>query len=119
MRDMAAAEAPPPPAEPDVEEVGVTVGDVDWIVRVVGRSGRARTSAAPLLLLGFWQAATPDGERERESLVVGRALSDLSPERLATALEESVEPPEPPTRKPPERGKGHPPYGSGSPGRGR
>lgn len=116
---MAAAEAPPPPAEPDVEEVDITVEEVDWIVRVVGRSGGARPSATPLLLLGFWRAGSPEGERERETLVVGRALADLSPARLRAALEESEAPPEPPTGPPPGRGRERRGRDAGSSGRGR
>ncbi len=92
VRDLAASEAPPSPAEPDVEEAEVTVEDVDWLVRVIGRSGGARASAPPLLLLGFWRASRAEGEREREALVVGRALAELTPAALRGAFRDSTAP---------------------------
>lgn len=93
---MAAAEAPPSPTEPDLEEAEVSVDDAAWLVRVVGRSGDAGHSPTPLLLLGFWKADAAEGEREREALVVGRALRDLTPSALRRAFRHSMTPPDAP-----------------------
>lgn len=95
VRHMTAVEAPPPPVEPDLEQAELTAGEQDWIVRVAGRAGGAEASATPLLLLGFWRAESSDGERQREALVVGRALAELTPAALAEAFAESRPPPEP------------------------
>lgn len=116
---MATAEAPPPPAEPDVGEVEILSDGVEWVVRVVGRSGGARPSATPLLLLGFWRADSPGGEREREKLLVGRMLSDLSPDELVSALEASDPLPGDPSRRRREARKGRSRRGSRGTGGGR
>lgn len=106
VRAMAAVEAPPPPTDPDLEEAEVSIGEITWLVRVVGRSGGAECSATPLLLLGFWKADAPEGEREREALVVGRTLRDLTPAALRRAFRRSVPPPEPKEETGGGRGRG-------------
>ncbi len=83
---------------PKLEEAVVEVGDDRWTVRVSGR-GRtgAATGGAPVLLLTFRKG---DAEApEREKLVVGRALSELSEEQLRRALERGRPPVDPGSRK--------------------
>lgn len=71
-----------------------------WTVGEVGRSlGGPSAAPVPLLLVGFFQ--DPDGEdHQREALVVGRALRDLSEDQLEAALRASREPPPAGLRKP-------------------
>lgn len=123
VRAMASAEAPPSPTEPDVAQVDLAIDEVDWVVRVIGRSGGTATSATPLLLLGFWRAEGAEGakgvegEHEMEVFVVGRALSDLSRATLEAALGKAEKPGERPPRG---QGAGRKrPSGRGSPRGGR
>jgi hypothetical protein len=90
-RSMASHDATPSPTAPDVDEVTISLGDEQWRVRVLGRSGGSGRTKAPLLLLGFSPtetgAAPAEGQRHhREALVVGAMLEGLS--RLA--LEEAL-----------------------------
>ena len=62
----------------------------EWTVRVIGRS---QTQTATLLMLGFWISAEDAGAPDREILIGGRALSDLSLVQLELAYEESRPPP--------------------------
>jgi hypothetical protein len=87
VRAMARSEAPPSPSEPDAEEVELTVDGVDWVARVLGRSGGSRVGATPLLLVGFWPVESPSGTCQREALVVARTLSGVSTEVLGGACE--------------------------------
>jgi hypothetical protein len=112
---------PPPPTEPDEQEVELEVGNERWCVVVLGRSGGRGSAAVPLLLLGFRRTAgdstdvavedRSDRSVEREALVVGRTLAALTPTELERALEDSREPPPQSTRIPSEnrsrRGRGH------------
>ena len=86
---------PSPSVDPDLEEVELEVGGKAWIVRVVGRSGGVSTSPAPLLMLGFRESLEPGDGPDREALVVGRLLSELSPAQLESAFEQSRAPPDP------------------------
>jgi hypothetical protein len=75
--------------------------DVDgtiWTVRVQGRSGGTSTVSAPLLLLGFWNAQSAPAPPDREALVVGRLLADMSERELEAALAQSRVPPDPDRR---------------------
>ena len=76
--------------ESDSEEVILTVDGKEWTVRVIGRS---QTQTATLLMLGFWISAEDAGAPDREILIGGRALSDLSLVQLELAYEESRPPP--------------------------
>lgn len=82
------APEPPAPAS-DIEETSVEVDGMDWIVRLLGRAGGGAslgvTSAVPLLLVSFRPSREKDAA-EREALVVGRTLADLTPEQLEQAL---------------------------------
>lgn len=90
LLDVEPAPAAPPP---DVPQVDVEVGGEPWTVRVLGRGGDV-AGGPPLLLLGFWRADSSEGEPERESLVVSRALSSLSHEQLVAAQRGSRPPAE-------------------------
>jgi len=92
-RAMAASEGRPAPVEPDVEEAVFRYESTEWIARVVGRAGGPHPAAAPLLLLGFWRADNPAGERLREALTVGRDLADLTESGLRESLARAREPP--------------------------
>jgi hypothetical protein len=97
----AAEPAPSPAPEPGpapVEEVEVEADGERWTVRVGGR-GRtgAATAAVPLLLLTFRRDG--GGDAALESMVVGRALGDLTDDDLRAALRRGRRPPEPGTRK--------------------
>lgn len=98
---MGATEAQPTPVEPEVEEATFDYDGSEWVARVVGRAGGPAPAAAPLLLLGFWEAEHPGGERLREALTVGRSLADLSVSRLRESLGRAHEPP--PAADAPER----------------
>lgn len=86
-----------------VEETAMRTDDVEWMVRVRGRSG-GQSAVTPLLLLGFWrvggpgdtEAAAVDGDPDREALVAATSLAQLGDEGLRTALAAS-KPPTPPT----------------------
>jgi hypothetical protein len=93
-----APSAPPPPIDEDVEEARIEVAGRVWSVRVLGRSGRASRGAAPLLLLGFWDAAASGEQPVLEVSVVGRTLARLTPEQLEEALGRAF-PPLNPERK--------------------
>ncbi len=84
---------PPPVPEEDVEQASVDIDGRTWIVRVLGRAGGGASvgvqATVPLLMLGF-QRLDAEGGAERESLVVGRALSALTPEQLEAAFEKST-----------------------------
>lgn len=119
VRAMAAVDAPPPPVEPDLEEATLDVEEAEWKVRVVGRAGGGRPSATPMLLLGFWPASDDEGGHEREALVVGRSLAEMTPAALHSAFESSGPPPPPrePVRESKgrgRRGRGGRPGGRGS-----
>ena len=107
VRALAAVDAPPPPVAPDVEDVEILVGDARWTVRVMGRSGGALPSDTPLLLLGFWASEESSGGHTREALVVGRALSEMTPASLERAFHASNPPPPPvdPVQEPKGRGR--------------
>ncbi len=92
VRAMAAVEAPPPPVPPDLEEAEVTVDEIRWTIRVVGRAGGARPSDTPLLLLGFWPEGALEGDRAREAMVVGRSLAGMTPAALEDAVAASAPP---------------------------
>ena len=85
-------------ASPDVSEATVDVDGVPWTVRVQGRSGGASTASAPLLLLGFWQAQSAPAPPDREALVVGRLLADMSEGELQAAFAQSRVPADPDRR---------------------
>lgn len=84
--------------EPDLLEGRILVDGVAWSARVIGRSGGSGPGATPLLLLGFWNEArradcAEDAEGPlRESLVVARALSELSEADLEAAFSTSAPP---------------------------
>ena len=80
--------------ESDVSDVYVEVAGQRWTVRVLGRSGRTSVGAAPLLLIGFWNAQDEDAE-PLEALVAARALEGLSEEQLESALLTASKPPDP------------------------
>lgn len=95
VRDLArpgAATDVLPDVEADVEEATVEVDRLSWTVRVQGRSGGASAVSAPLLLLGFWKGQSASLPPDREALVVGRLLADLSESELAEALAGSSDP---------------------------
>jgi hypothetical protein len=96
-RSMASGESGPSPTGKDVDEVDISLENEQWRIRVVGRSGGAGGTKAPLLLLGFWQAeagaAPVEGQRHhREALVVGATLEGLSEVALEEALAGSTVP---------------------------
>lgn len=74
-----------PQAPPPVEAT-VTVDGTPWTVRVAGRGrGGASMSPVPYLLLRFYR--DPDGpDAAGETLVVARALAELTPLQLEAAL---------------------------------
>lgn len=76
--------------ESDPEEVILAVDGKEWTVRVIGRS---QTQTAALLMLGFWISAEDGGAPDREILIGGRSLSELSLVQLELAYEESSPPP--------------------------
>lgn len=83
-----------PSAAPEPEpRAKLEVDGRTWTVGEVGRSlGGPSAAPVPLLLVGFFQ--DPEGEEhQREALVVGRALRDLSEDQLEAALRASREPP--------------------------
>ncbi|MEC7834038.1 MAG: hypothetical protein VX850_05245 [Gemmatimonadota bacterium] len=76
--------------EPDLEEVILEVDGKEWTVRVIGRS---QTQTAALLMLGFWISTEEDaGVPDRETLIAGRELSELNPDQLQSAYEQSRPP---------------------------
>lgn len=97
-RELSGRSAPSAP-EADVAEVSLEVDDETWTVRVLGRSARASGATPPLLLLGFWEGDA-EGGHARERLVVGRALTDLSPAALREALSTAGGPRDPDRKKP-------------------
>ena len=83
--------------EPDTEIVAIEVEGVSWTVRVQGRSGGSSPARAPLLLLGFWKSAPSapsDAPPDREALIVGSSLADLSADELVEVHAQSKEPAE-------------------------
>jgi hypothetical protein len=86
-------------AESGVPEACIEVAGRRWTVRVLGRSGRTSTGAAPLLLLGFWDGQDEDAE-PLEALVVARTLEGLSEEELESALLTASKPPDPDRKRP-------------------
>jgi hypothetical protein len=84
--------------EPDVAQATVEVDGMFWTVRVQGRSGGGSAVNAPLLLLGFWKAQPASSPPDRETLVVGRLLADMTEGELAAALAESCNPRDPDRR---------------------
>jgi len=101
VRDLARSGAStdvPADVEPDVEEATVEVDRLSWTVRVQGRSGGASAASIPLLLLGFWKDQSASLPPDREALVVGRLLADLSEGELVAALAGSSDPPDPDRR---------------------
>jgi hypothetical protein len=86
---MAKTDAPPPRVEPDTDEVSFEVEGRGWVVRVLGRAGGSARGATPLLLLGFWEAGSSDGDPARETLTVGTTLSELSVSGLEQAFSKS------------------------------
>ena len=78
--------------ETDVGEATVEVDGTSWTVRVRGRSGGASAGKTPLLLLGLWKAQAATSLPDREALVVGELLVDMTAGDLETALAESREP---------------------------
>ena len=101
VRDLsrpAASTDLPAEVDVDVEETTVDVDGLSWTVRVQGRSGGASTANTPLLLVGFWKAPSVASTPDREALVVGRLLADMSEEELAAALAGSRNPPDPDRR---------------------
>ena len=76
--------------EPDLEKVIIEVDGKEWTVRVIGRS---QTQTAALLMLGFWISTEEDaGVPDRETLIAGRELSELNPDQLQSAYEQSRPP---------------------------
>ena len=101
VRDLATPGVSPgasPDVEPDVGEATLEVDGTSWTVRVRGRSGGASAVKTPLLLLGFWKAQSATSPPDRETLVVGRLLADMTAGDLETALAESREPADPDRR---------------------
>ena len=95
VRDLAAPGVSPgafPEVEPDIDEATVEVDGTSWTIRVQGRSGGSDAMKPPLLLLGFWKAQTVASPPDREALVVGRLLADLTEDDLEAALAESRDP---------------------------
>lgn len=84
---------------PDLGETEIQVDDERWIVRVLGRAGRASGTSPRLLLLGFWKPGDSEGTPLREVMVVSRTLDDLSEEALTDAFSRSG-PPRDPERRP-------------------
>ena len=74
----------------DREEVILEVDGKECTIRVIGRS---QTQSAALLMLGFWMSAEDASAPDREILIAGRALSELSPAQLESAYQESRPPP--------------------------
>lgn len=105
VRDMAPVESTPAPTEPDLEEAEVSIEGDTWAVRVLGRSGGERASATPLLLLGFWRDRQEGDDPDREALIVGRTLADLTPAGLRNAFDASEPPRKRPTPSQEERKK--------------
>lgn len=90
----------PPSASPPPGQAVVEVEGKAWTVRALGRSGRASGASPPLLLLGFWgEGASAHEPPSLETLVVARALEDLSTEALEAALG-SAAPPRDPEKAP-------------------
>jgi hypothetical protein len=97
-RALLETQAPEAPS-PDAPEVTFcdTAGR-SWMVSVRGRSVTGSSSGrASLLLLAF--ESSDGAEAELESLVVADGLDDLTPERLAEALQRGRRPPAPGSRK--------------------
>ena len=95
VRDLATSRVSPDAStgvEPDLLEATVEVDGTSWTVRVQGRSGGASAVNVPLLLLGFWKARPAASPPDREALVVGRVLADMTAGSLETALSESYDP---------------------------
>jgi len=89
---MAAVDAPAPPAEPDADEVSLTVDGTEWWVSVLGRSAGPGATGAPLLLLGFSTGSGPNRDMRREVMTVGKTLEALTPPALEAAFSASTEP---------------------------
>ena len=101
VRDLAtpgASRGASPDVSSDLREATVDVDGITWTVRVQGRSGGTSTVSAPLLLLGFWKAESATSPPDREALVVGRALTDMSEGEFESALAQSRVPADPDRR---------------------
>lgn len=85
-RAMARPEGAPSPVDRDTSETSFECDDEAWVVRVLGTSGGSGLGATPLILLGFWKADATHGDPVRETLTVGRTLSELSSATLEQAL---------------------------------
>jgi hypothetical protein len=107
-RVMAATEGEPSPSAATVETITLESGGSSWSVRVLGRSGGGDASAVPLLLLGFWEGLEPQGDPQRERVVVGRSLTTMSDGDLRDALT-AARPWKPPARA---RKRGEDPTGN-------
>ncbi len=101
VRDLATPGVSPgaaPDVEPDVGEATVEVDGTSWTVRVRGRSGGGSTVNTPLLCLGLWKVKSATSPPDREALVIGRLLADMTAGDLETALAESRDPVDPDRR---------------------
>jgi len=88
-----------PASEPDdVEEVDLEVEGSTLTVRITGRSGGVGTKQAPLLMLGFWTDAREASPPDREALVVGGLLRELTDDQLLDAWGRSKPIPDPDRR---------------------
>jgi len=85
-RAMARTDGPPSPIDPDTSEASFECDDEAWVVRVLGTARGSGSGATPLILLGFWKADASHGDPVRETLTVGRTLSELSSATLERAL---------------------------------
>jgi len=90
VRAMAGLDGSPAAPEPSVDEVQLVVDGQEWVTRVMGMTGGARST--PLVLLGFWEGGAASGPPQRETLVVGQALADFSEGDLVLALSASSPP---------------------------
>jgi hypothetical protein len=101
VRDSVETSAPaaPAPTGATPEQTILAVDGTEWIVRVRGR-GRAGADGgpAPLLVLGFFRETGQDVP-DREALVVGRGLAELTPRQVEGAFRASRPPPEPGAKK--------------------
>ncbi len=84
---MGAAPAPAAGAEPaPAQEASLEMDGVRWAIRVLGRAG---SSKARLLLLGFFHPEAP-AEARREAVVLGRGLDALTELQMEAAFRSSV-----------------------------
>ena len=95
VRDLATPSVSPGASlevEPDVDAATMEVDGTSWTIRVQGRSGGSAAARTSLLLLGFWKGQTTASPPDREALVVGCLLADLTEDDLEAALAESRDP---------------------------